>query len=78
MGKKYFQEFVFFFQDILVMAEENLDIALAKVCTNFDTHSYSRIQVHNYLILEASRGTGGEFISTTQFLFLDLKRIFFK
>ena len=30
------------------MAEENLDIALAKVCTNFDTHSYSRIQVHKF------------------------------
>ena len=27
------------------MTEENLDTALAKVCTNFDTQTYSKIQV---------------------------------
>ena len=32
-------------EDTLVMTEEHLDVALAKICTTFDTHTYAKIQV---------------------------------
>ena len=42
--------FLFFFQDTLVMTEEQLDVSLAKVCMGFDTMTYAKIQVKYDLI----------------------------
>ena len=44
------RRYIVIWQDTLVMTEEQLDVALSKICMAFDTNAYAEIQVANVFI----------------------------